>query len=594
MLLKNNSLTGKNWILNTSSQSHDISLETLSKTLNINPNILNIILNKGVDISNIPHYLNPKLKNMMLDPYELDDMEKTCQIIIKHLKNSKIVIFGDYDVDGITSTAILYNYLSNLSNNIYTYIPDRYQEGYGITFKALENVYKLQPDLIILLDNGSVAYNEIAEVISKGIEIVVVDHHAIEFKPLPANAFINPQKPNDKSNTKYLCSVGLTFLLITALNRLLRDNNYYNTNNININITDYLPLVALGTICDMVPLHGMNRAFIKTGLESLNLGKNLPLACLLEVINNKEPVSYETLGFQIGPCINAGSRMGQSTLPLRLLTTKNPQEAYNLSHELIKLNEKRKDEENKIIQHAVAEIENNKNSSSIIFAGSNDYSAGVIGIVASRLKEIYNKPACIFSIDTTSNTAVASGRSIEGLHLGNIILNGVNKGIFSKGGGHSQAVGFSFDYSKYTEVFEFLNTEVQKITTNQLATNYDTPNIYVDSIISLLSINSNFVDELYTLCPFGMGFEEPIFLLQNVKLTDVKVIGSKKNHISLCLSDGLKYKIRGVSFKSFPGLLGSNLINNENNFIDVLVKLKRNYYLGKKNVTFHVVDIGSS
>lgn len=586
-ILKDKSLSGKVWLKNpvNTELTHKVS-----SLYNIDLQLANILLNRGVSLSDIPSFLDPKLKHQMEDPFLLKDMDKLCDRLLKaFIAKEKIVILGDYDVDGITSSSVLFKYLQNLSANVSTYIPDRYNEGYGISIKALENIAKQKPKVLILLDNGSVSYDEVLKAKSLGIDVIIVDHHSVDVNFPEAVAFVNPKRPDDLSNNNNLCTAGLVFLVVVALNSYLEKQNFFVEKKMTKeNVLKYLDLVALGTVCDMVPLVGLNRALVFQGLKIMHKRENVSLRSLSDNLGINKPLDVETLGFSFGPCINAGSRMGNSQLPLDLFLASESYIADSLSNQLILLNQKRQEEEDKIIQSATIEIaKNNLEDNQSIFVGSHFWSSGIVGIIAGRVKENYGKPALIYSIDKEKNIATGSGRSIEGIDLGNIIIGAKQKDLLIKGGGHSQAVGFSFSLDKEKELFEFIESKIKYALKNKVVER----NVVVDDILSIYAMNEKLANDINLIQPFGINFKEPVFMISNVKLNNVKQIGKNKNHLMVEVSDGFKYKTKAFCYKCLPAVLGESIISKEGQFVDLVVSVKLNFYQGKNYINLVINDI---
>ncbi|MDR0484743.1 MAG: single-stranded-DNA-specific exonuclease RecJ [Alphaproteobacteria bacterium] len=588
-ILKENSITQKTWLKIQSDNVLSKKVEDIYKIESIRAKIL---LNRGVSLEDIPVFIDPKLKNSMKDPFLIKDMAELTKRIHHYLiSGEKIMLLGDYDVDGITSTTILFSYLKNLKANVDTYIPNRYNEGYGISFKALENIAKIKPKLLILLDNGTVSFNEILKAKEEGIEVIIIDHHAVDTKLPEATAFVNPKRGDDRSLNENLCTVGLVFLVLVALNSYLESKNYFTEKNVaKENLMKYLDLVALGTVCDMMPLVGLNRALVFQGIKIIHKRENIGLKALADSLGINKPIDVESLGFSFGACINAGSRMGESRLALDLFLATEEAVAINLAQRLISLNQQRQVEEDKIIQAATLEIsQQNLEEESVIFVGSQFWSAGIVGIIAGRIKENYGKPALIYSVDEASGVATGSGRSIEGVDLGNIIIGAKQKGLLLKGGGHSQAAGFSFAMEKKEELFSFLKEKVNFALRNKEVKR----NLIVDEVLPIYAINENFATNLVQLQPFGINFKEPTFMLSNVCLSNIKQIGRNKNHLMMDVSD-IKYKLKAFCYKALPSILGENILQHENKFVDMVVETKLNFYQGKNYVNLVILDIASS
>jgi single-stranded-DNA-specific exonuclease len=576
-ILNNSSATNKKWIL---TQNDSSLVAKATQIYSINSQIAKVLLNRQLSLSDIASFIDPKLKFLMPNPFSLFNMDKACELIIKAInKKEHIVLFSDYDVDGITSNTLLYKYLKSLNANISTYIPNRFTEGYGLSMQSLPNILKLKPHLVILLDNGSSSHNEIKILQEQGIDVVIVDHHALDTNPPKASAILNPKHINDTSNQSQLCTVGIVFLLLVALNQTLKADN---------NLLQYLDLVALGTVADMVPLVGLNRAYVMQGLKLLKKTNNIGLQALIEQLNLKQAIDYETIGFGIAPVINAASRLKTGQLAFDLLNTDNQTIANTLANELIGLNKERQKQEDATINSAMEQIKNSDaHKNALIFAGHSSWQQGTVGIIAGRIKEIYNKPSCIYYIDEINKIATASGRSVDGLDLGEIILGAKARNLITKGGGHSQAVGFSFSLDKLEELANFLNKEITKKSSNYNSIS----TLFIDDIIPINNINIYFAQSLVNIAPFGINFPEPLFLLNNVKLSSVMQIGEHKNHISAMLSDGFSFNIKSICFKALPGVLGEKLLSANNLFINAVVSVKINFYNGREYTNLVIKDI---
>jgi len=371
--------------------------------------------------------------------------------------------------------------------------------------------------------------------------------------------------------------------LVALNNYLLLENNI--KDNKKIDLLPYLDLVAMGTICDMVPLIGVNRAFVFQGLHIMQKRQNIGLRAIYDELKINQPINYETIGFTIGPLINCGSRMGNSYLPLKLLLVEDSLSAENLAKQLIELNKDRQKEEAKIIELAIEELSNKSNENTFIFEGSSQYLSGIIGIVAGRLKEIYKKPALVYSIDENTKICTCSGRSIDGIDLGNIIIQAKNQGLLIKGGGHSQAVGFSFNLEKLDEIRNFFDSKFKHFFKNHIKKNLE-----IDCVIPINAINIELAKNLQLLQPYGISFSEPLFMLSNVHIKNIKQIGANKNHLQIEVGDGFKYYLKAFCYKCLPSVLGEFLLNHDNSFVNLVVSIKLNLYQGKEYVNLVLLD----
>jgi len=369
-------------------------------------------------------------------------MEKSTSRTIEAIsRKEKIGIFGDYDVDGASSTALLGNYFSHLNLDYEIYIPDRKKEGYGPSIKSFEELISKNVKIIFTVDCGTLSFEAINYAKKNNIDVIVLDHHQSEVKLPNAYSIVNPNRLDDKSNLQYLCAAGVAFMFLVSLNRSLRSINWFKDNNFNEpNLINYLDLVSLGTVCDVVPLKGLNRAIVKQGLKIIKLKRNLGIKTLLDICKIESKPSIYHLGFMLGPRINAGGRVGKCSHGANLLLNKDPKNSFKLASELDQYNKERQMLEKDLLQKILNQAKNYLKDPVLILSGSN-WHEGVIGIVASRLKDKFNKPVVIISLE--GNIGKASARSIVGFDIGSVIIAATQEIYLLKGGGHKMAGGFS-------------------------------------------------------------------------------------------------------------------------------------------------------
>ena len=408
-------------------------------------NVSKILAAKDLSLEEIEHFLNPKIKNLLPDPYQLKDMDKAIERTSKAIsENEKIVIFGDYDVDGATSSALIKNYFSEIGIEVQIYIPDRIAEGYGLNVKSLKQMIKLyNPSLIITVDCGTMSFEAIDHAKDQNINVLVIDHHIGGVELPNAVAIINPNRVDETSQYKYLAAVGVSFLFLVGLNSHLKKQGYFKANS--PDLMSYLDLVALGTVCDIMPLIGLNRAFVLRGLQLMNVRKNLGISGLCDLLSLAQKISAYHLGFVIGPRINAGGRVGYSYLGSKLLSSDNIYEIKEIALKLNQYNIERQLIESSVLEEAFAQAENQKLNNVIYVYGEN-WHPGVIGIVASRLKEKYNKISIVISMD--GEYGKSSCRSVSGFDIGKAIINAKYQGLLKDGGGHAMAAGFTIEKNK--------------------------------------------------------------------------------------------------------------------------------------------------
>jgi len=535
-------------------------------------------------IDNVELFLNPKIKNLLPNPFILKDMEIAVERSYKALINNEIIgIFGDYDVDGASATAILARYFLSIKQKIKTYIPDRHSEGYGPSIKAFNKLINEGSKIIFTVDCGTLSFEPIIFSQSLKVDVIVLDHHQSEVKIPKACAVVNPNRYDDTSNLNYLCAAGVCFVFLVALNKKLRDINWFKNNDIDEpNILNLLDLVSLGTVCDVVPLIGLNRAIVKQGLKIIGKKTNLGIKTLYDLCKIESYPSTYDLGFKLGPRINAGGRVGKSSHGAELLISKNPKKAYQIATDLEKFNKERQSIEMLLSEKVNIEVKKFDNHPVIVMAG-NGWHEGIIGIVASRIKEKYNKPTILISLN--NGMGKGSARSIVGFDIGGEIINAVQTKILKKGGGHKMAGGFTIEEQKIPIFRDLLikNFEKKNLDSSKELT------LFVDSVISPSALNENFFNEINNLAPFGSGNNEPKFIIENIKVISSNVVGD--NHILSILTgrDGTKFKSFAWNAINTPLEVLLNKKSNKN--INIVGKIRSNEWRGKKNIEFVIEDI---
>jgi len=412
------SVSGKNWVLKNFNQN-DISY--FKENFFLDEIVAKLLSIRNIQKEDVNNFLNPSIKNFLPNPDVLVDMEKSSLRTVKAItSNDKIGIFGDYDVDGATSSALLGKYFEHLKISYEIYIPDRKTEGYGPSIKGFKKLIENGVKLIFTVDCGTLSFDAIEFAKDKNIDVIVLDHHQSEIKLPKAYSIINPNRIDDKSNLQYLCAAGVSFMFLISLNKQLRLINWFKKNLYKEpNLLNYLDLVSLGTVCDVVPLIGLNRALVKQGLKILKAKKNLGLKTLLDICKIETNPSIYHLGYLLGPRINAGGRVGKCSHGANLLLNTNPKVTFKLAVELDHFNKERQMLEKDLLDKILSESKVNLNDPVLILEGEN-WHEGVIGIVAARLKDKFNKPTIIISVK--GNIGKASARSIIGFDIGSSII----------------------------------------------------------------------------------------------------------------------------------------------------------------------------
>ena len=575
------SISGKSWILKQFNQE---DLNFIKDNYSLDEITSKLLSIRKIKKEEINSFLNPLIKNFLPNPNILLDMEKaTSRTFQTILNGDKIGIFGDYDVDGATSTALLGNYLSELNLNYEIYIPDRKKEGYGPSIKSFKELIDKGVKLIFTVDCGTLSFEAINFAKENNIDVIVLDHHQSEVKLPKAFSIINPNRFDDNSDLKYLCAAGVTFIFLVSLNRELRKKDWFLQNEIKEpNLINYLDLVTLGTICDVVPLKGLNRAFVKQGLKIIKSKKNLGIKTLLDICKIETNPTIYHLGFMLGPRINAGGRVGKCSHGANLLLGKNPKSSFKLASELDQYNKERQILEKDLLQKILNETKDYSNDPVLILSGKN-WHEGIIGIVAARLKDKFNKPVILISIE--GDTGKASARSIVGFDIGSIIISATQDNILLKGGGHKMAGGFSIKVEKIDEFKKFV---FKKFKTINEDLSKDKP-LFLDSIISPSAVNLEFFNKVSLLSPFGSGNPEPRFVIEDVKTINGKIVGEKHIKSILVGKDGSS--IKTIAFNAIGGDLGEYLLKKNNKLFNIAGKLSLNEWKGQSNVEFIIDDI---
>ncbi len=579
--MNTSSVLGKDWVSKTFNKE---SVNFLKDNLNLSEITSKLIAIRKIKMSDVNLFLNPKIKNLIPDPFILKDMDKAVSRTVESIqKRNKIGIFGDYDVDGATSSALLGNFFKSINQDVEIYIPDRKTEGYGPNKKGFEKLIVNGSKLIFTVDCGTLSFDAINYSQTKNVDVLVLDHHQSELKLPDAYSIVNPNRFDDNSNLKYLCAAGVCFMFLVALNKKLRDVNWFKENNlIEPNLLNYLDLVSLGTVCDVVPLVGLNRAFVKQGLEVIKNKTNLGLKTLKNICGIESNINTYHLGYMIGPRINAGGRVGKCSHGANLLLSNNSKEIFKIASELELYNKERKILENNMLDKIEKNIQINQNEPTIVLSGHN-WHGGVIGIIASRLKEKYNKPTVIITVE--NGLGRASARSVLGFDIGALIIKAHQKKIVNKGGGHKMAGGFTLEEDKISEFKDFINLEFLKM---EKKIN-KTKNIFYDSKISASALNENFFSEINLLSPFGSGNPEPRFVIESLELLKSSIVGEKHIKTIFTAPDGSVVKC--VTFNAIKTDLETYLLSKDRKKINILGKLSLNEWKGQRKVEFIIDDI---
>lgn len=560
-----------NWVL--AAQNNKLS-KTISGGLGINPITAQLLINRGVKNElEAEAFLNPKLFDLP-SPNLMKDMDKAVERLDTALKgNQKVAVYGDYDVDGVTSTSLFYRFLKGLGMEVVTYNPDRIEEGYGINKGAVDKLRELKTDLIISCDCGITAYEEVEYAKTLGIDFIITDHHLPPLNLPLAAAVLNPNQKGCSYPDKDITGVGVIFNFAIAFRRYLRDNGYFRDNEPNLG--EFLDLVALGTVADCASVRNTNRIFIREGIKRMHQPGRAGVSALKEVSGIKGPVSSFDIGFKLGPRINAAGRLADPGVAVELLITDNPEKAGQIAEKLNSENIKRQNIEKDILGEAVAMVDGSSDfkNLSVIVLGSRGWHQGVIGIVASRLCEIYSKPAFLIAIDK-GGIGKGSGRSIDGVDLHKILS--VHEDLFEAFGGHKMAAGITIKEDKIDLFRELFSEQVSKLNLKNTGKKID-----IDVKVDFDDINFDLLNQIERLSPFGIGNNEPVFLIQSANIKSQKVF--KNKHLGITFSkDGKTYSGMWFNLREIVSLP---------EVVDIVFSLQINEWQGKKEIRFNIKDV---
>ena len=576
----NNSYSGNKWSLRSKDEE---LISSIQKDSQIDYITARIIAGRKIDLADVQDFLNPSLRKLLPDPSSMQDMDKAAKIIFNAIKgNKKITIFADYDVDGATSAAQLVKWARNFEVELEIYVPDRIREGYGPSIEAFNHLKKNGSDLVITVDCGAAAYSALVAAQALDLSIVVIDHHLMDADMPPAEALVNPNRIDDSSKLNYLAAAGVTFMLLVALNREARAQNFKNIPD----LFDYLDLAALGTICDVVPLKGLNRAIVKQGLKVFSRESNIGLKSLMFETNTKSPITPYHCGFVLGPRINAGGRIGKANIGAELLSTDNRQLAIKYAQELDRVNLERRILQDKILDEALLKTLSMHKTNSVLVVSMEGWHPGVIGIVAGRLKERFNKPVIVIGIDE-NGIGKGSGRSIQGIDLGNEIKKLYEKGLLISGGGHEMACGLTIE-NKYIKTFHEILERNLSDRINSIRSKFS---IKIDALLNISAVNMDLINSINQIGPYGSGNPTPTFAFAELRVAYADRV--KGGHIRCNFEDKNGQRIKGICFRAEELGFEEILLNERNRYLHIVGTLKENTWNGHTSIDLQVIDVSN-
>ncbi|TWB64334.1 single-stranded-DNA-specific exonuclease RecJ [Nitrospirillum viridazoti] len=585
------SATGRRWL----ARPHDERLALAHAQRGGLPELVGRVLAaRGVNLDQAEDFLGPTLKRFLPDPHALLDMQAAAEHLADAVRRGRrLAVFGDYDVDGATSSALLVRFFRAVGADIQAYIPDRINEGYGPNAPALLRLREAGVDLVITVDCGVTSFEPLAAAAQAGLEVIVVDHHKAEPALPKAHAVVNPNRLDETVTDRLgtLAAVGVSFLLVVAVNRILRATGWY-ANRAEPDLMGWLDLVALGTVCDVVPLVGLNRALVAQGLKVMSRRNNVGLAALADVAGINERMDAYHAGYILGPRVNAGGRVGRADLGTRLLSTEDPVEARDLAAQLHTLNAERRAIEALVLEEAIAMVEAQAATDALLSPGAGagalviagaGWHPGVIGIVASRLKERYGVPACVVALE--GGIGKASGRSVRGIDLGSAVIAARQAGLLMAGGGHAMAAGFTVAEDRLADLRAFLADRIAQQTAGQGPL---VPTLHLDGVVSVRGASADLLGHITRLGPFGTGNSEPRLAVADARIVKADVVGG--NHVRCILSSADGARLKAIAFRAMDEDLGPALLNHGGRPMHLAGTLRADRWNGAEGVQLTIDD----
>ncbi|MGY5805926.1 single-stranded-DNA-specific exonuclease RecJ [Rhizobium sp. LEGMi12c] len=578
------SVSGNRWVSRLDQAGQNRAL-AIAQTHGLPELIARVLAGRGVGQDEAIAFLDPTIRGLMPDPHLLTDCEKAARRLLHAIKRGETVaIFGDYDVDGAASSALIYRFLTHFGVPASIYIPDRIFEGYGPNPTAIGQLIDNGATLIVTVDCGSTSFESLEVAKARGIDVVVIDHHQVAHELPPCHALVNPNREDDLSGQGHLCAAGVVFMVLVAALRLLREAGDSRVRS--IDLLAWLDIVALATVCDVVPLKGLNRAYVVKGLIAARHQGNLGLAALFRKAGLNGPVSPYHFGFLIGPRINAGGRIGDAALGARLLTLDDTGEAETIAAKLDELNRERQAMEAAMLQEAEAEAlaeYGNGDGASVIVTARESWHPGIVGLIASRLKDKFRRPAFAIAFDPMGK-GTGSGRSINGFDMGRMVRAAVDAGLLVKGGGHAMAAGLTVERSNLGKLRAFFTEKAEK----QVAGLVANETLKIDGALGASGATVELIDRLETAGPYGSGHPQPVFALPSHRLRDSRLVGQSHIKITLEAMDG--GRVDGIAFRAAETPLGELLMSSRGAQIHVAGTLGADHWQGSRRVQLRVTD----
>jgi len=584
------SVTDRAWVDRIDDSSRAVALAMVQQH-GLPDVVARILAGRDVPLEALPGFLDPRLRDLMPDPFVLTAMEPAALKIVGAIERDEIIaIFGDYDVDGATSAALLAGFLDKAGARRLIHIPDRLTEGYGPNVEAVATLVAAGAQLLVTVDCGTTGHEPILEAARLGVPTVVLDHHQAPEQLPEAYAIVNPNRLDDLSGLGHLCAAGVVFMTLVAVNRILRARGFWEKRGGEPDLMAMLDLVALGTVADVVPLVGLNRAFVRQGIAVMRRRDRLGLRALADSARLDGPIAPYHLGFLFGPRINAGGRIGDAALGARLLLTGDENEAAKIATELERLNRERQEIEVRMVEEAEAEallsVGLDENAAGIIVVASSNWHPGIVGLVASRLKDRFQRPVFALALDQ-NGFATGSGRSVQGIDLGRAVREAVEQKVLIKGGGHAMAAGLTIIADKIPELRAFFETRLGADASRLRAEQ----SLVIDAAIMAGGATLSLLTEIDRAGPYGSGHPEPLFAFGAHRVVDAMEVGT--NHVRAKLKAGDGKTLEAIAFRAANQPIGIALMKNRGGVLHLAGSLAINRYRGGETVQLRIMDVAT-
>lgn len=578
------SVTGRTWV-DRLDPAGLRAAQAIAQQTELGEVMARVLAGRDVPIEEAEAFLSPTLRELMPDPSSLTGLEEACARLANAIESAEtIAFFGDYDVDGAATTSLFARYWQHFGLAPLTYIPDRIFEGYGPNIAAMDALIDKGATLIVTLDCGTTSHEPIAHARQRGADVLVIDHHLAAEQLPNANAIVNPNRPDDISSLGHLSAAGVGFMVLVGLSRLMRERGASNLPDL-MRMAD---LVALSTVCDVVPLKGLNRAFVRRGLDLMRFGGNPGMRALALAARLHGPLTPYHLGFMLGPRINAGGRIGDAGLGARLLSSEDEHEILALAEQLDELNTERQRIERDAVDEAiaVAELEIGQGEGPpVLVLASEHWHAGIVGLVAARLRERFERPAFAIALNP-NGTGTGSGRSMPGVDLGRAVIKAVAEGHLLKGGGHAMAAGITLEQSGLTDFRAF----VSEVLAGEVAAARRTATLKIDAAMTARASTVEFAHEIERAGPFGAGNANPVFAFPAHKVRYAEVVGVG-GHVRFTAAAGDGAQIKAIAFRAAQSPLGSALLAaRDGGLLHLAGSINVDTYQGKERVQLRLID----